>query len=229
MDYCHPCRRHLNGAVTCPGCGTPADVCRAHAESVAAQEAAENADVADSGVSEKPGPARGPRISRKERREQGARKAKRQRRRRNKVVLIGAGLALAAGGLVLAELGTDSSGAPGRHGSSATAEEAATRESTAASATGTPATEATTEASRSSASPSVSTSEKAKEHKKKGTAEPGAPADAGVDRATSAPATTPTRDSRGGTGTPPHRPTTKPHVPSPTPTKTCNRFLWWCS
>ncbi|MGW4566897.1 SCO2400 family protein, partial [Streptomyces sp. NPDC004561] len=25
MDYCHPCQRHLNGALACPGCGTPAD------------------------------------------------------------------------------------------------------------------------------------------------------------------------------------------------------------
>ncbi|XQE88881.1 SCO2400 family protein [Streptomyces microflavus] len=25
MDYCHPCRRHLNGALACAGCGTPAD------------------------------------------------------------------------------------------------------------------------------------------------------------------------------------------------------------
>ncbi|WP_420865634.1 SCO2400 family protein, partial [Streptomyces prasinopilosus] len=25
MDYCHPCRRHLNGALACPGCGTPAE------------------------------------------------------------------------------------------------------------------------------------------------------------------------------------------------------------
>ncbi|MGW4251437.1 SCO2400 family protein, partial [Streptomyces californicus] len=24
MDYCHPCRRHLNGALACAGCGTPA-------------------------------------------------------------------------------------------------------------------------------------------------------------------------------------------------------------
>ncbi|MGW0211379.1 SCO2400 family protein, partial [Streptomyces sp. NPDC003233] len=23
MDYCHPCQRHLNGALACPGCGTP--------------------------------------------------------------------------------------------------------------------------------------------------------------------------------------------------------------
>ncbi|MFJ7999106.1 hypothetical protein ACIQ7D_18430 [Streptomyces sp. NPDC096310] len=25
MDYCHPCRRHLNGALTCAGCGAPAE------------------------------------------------------------------------------------------------------------------------------------------------------------------------------------------------------------
>ncbi|WP_189397220.1 hypothetical protein [Streptomyces sp. FBKL.4005] len=25
MDYCPPCQRHLNGALACPGCGTPAD------------------------------------------------------------------------------------------------------------------------------------------------------------------------------------------------------------
>ncbi|MET8561958.1 hypothetical protein ABZV75_15690, partial [Streptomyces flaveolus] len=24
MNYCLPCQRHLNGALACPGCGTPA-------------------------------------------------------------------------------------------------------------------------------------------------------------------------------------------------------------
>ncbi|MEU0255475.1 hypothetical protein ABZ299_23880, partial [Streptomyces sp. NPDC006184] len=24
MNFCHPCQRHLNGALACPGCGTPA-------------------------------------------------------------------------------------------------------------------------------------------------------------------------------------------------------------
>ncbi|WP_202919620.1 SCO2400 family protein [Streptomyces adustus] len=32
MDYCHSCRRHLNGAFVCPGCGTPADQLRADAD-----------------------------------------------------------------------------------------------------------------------------------------------------------------------------------------------------
>lgn len=30
MDYCHPCRRHLNGALACPGCGAPAQQLRAY-------------------------------------------------------------------------------------------------------------------------------------------------------------------------------------------------------
>ncbi|MFD8551488.1 hypothetical protein ACFV08_07785, partial [Streptomyces fradiae] len=28
MDYCHLCRRHLNGALACAGCGRPAEVVR---------------------------------------------------------------------------------------------------------------------------------------------------------------------------------------------------------
>ncbi|MFD9801221.1 hypothetical protein ACFWW7_20725, partial [Streptomyces sp. NPDC059071] len=28
MDYCHQCRRHLNGALACAGCGTPAEELR---------------------------------------------------------------------------------------------------------------------------------------------------------------------------------------------------------
>ncbi|MGC3000910.1 SCO2400 family protein, partial [Streptomyces sp. G35A] len=36
MDYCHACQRHLNGALACPGCGTPAGALRAYAEEPAA-------------------------------------------------------------------------------------------------------------------------------------------------------------------------------------------------
>ncbi|WP_435323249.1 SCO2400 family protein, partial [Streptomyces cinereoruber] len=28
MDYCHACRRHLNGALACAGCGTPVEELR---------------------------------------------------------------------------------------------------------------------------------------------------------------------------------------------------------
>src|SRR4051794_30044744 len=37
MDYCHACRRHLNGALACPGCGTPVEGLRAEAPRVPAE------------------------------------------------------------------------------------------------------------------------------------------------------------------------------------------------
>ena len=38
MDYCLPCRRHLNGALACPGCGAPVEELRAHAGETAGPE-----------------------------------------------------------------------------------------------------------------------------------------------------------------------------------------------
>ncbi|MCZ4511857.1 hypothetical protein O3Q52_27495, partial [Streptomyces sp. ActVer] len=38
MDYCHPCQRHLNGALACPGCGTSAEACREYAASLEDRE-----------------------------------------------------------------------------------------------------------------------------------------------------------------------------------------------
>ncbi|MEV0476647.1 SCO2400 family protein, partial [Streptomyces prunicolor] len=41
MDYCHPCGRHLNGALACPGCGAsaeaPVESTQAHARAVDAR------------------------------------------------------------------------------------------------------------------------------------------------------------------------------------------------
>ncbi|MEV0258524.1 hypothetical protein AB0H82_30215 [Streptomyces sp. NPDC050732] len=95
MDYCHPCRRHLNGALACPGCGTPAEACREYAQSITAPD-------------EEPA---GPRTPHEERppRTRGRRA---HRRRRRKALLITAGLTLAAGGLSLAELGTEGDSGP---------------------------------------------------------------------------------------------------------------------
>ncbi|NUS30577.1 MAG: hypothetical protein HOV92_41105, partial [Streptomyces sp.] len=39
MDYCLPCRRHLNGALACPGCGTSVEQLRAYATQPAQQHA----------------------------------------------------------------------------------------------------------------------------------------------------------------------------------------------
>ncbi|NEB45375.1 hypothetical protein G3I45_13440, partial [Streptomyces sp. SID339] len=98
MDYCHPCRRHLNGALACPGCGTPAEACREYAQSVAGPH--EEPDAHDGAYEESSPRVRG-------RRKERTRRA--HRRRRRKILFATAGLALAAGGLSLAELGTEGS------------------------------------------------------------------------------------------------------------------------
>jgi hypothetical protein len=91
MDYCHPCRRHLNGAFACPGCGTSAEVCRAYA-------GAPTDDPADpSGEAWGDPDETVPRgRSRRTRRV--------QRRRRRRAAYAGAGLVLAAGALSLAQV-----------------------------------------------------------------------------------------------------------------------------
>ncbi|WP_425585661.1 SCO2400 family protein, partial [Streptomyces viridochromogenes] len=35
MDYCHPCRRHLNGALACPGCGATTEQPHVYADAMA--------------------------------------------------------------------------------------------------------------------------------------------------------------------------------------------------
>ncbi|MEB3965173.1 hypothetical protein OKJ48_33855, partial [Streptomyces kunmingensis] len=83
MDYCHPCRRHLNGALACPGCGTPADAVRAYAEALDAHESADESQTPHDGESARPRSRRRPRRA--------------HRRRRGRILLATAGLALAAG------------------------------------------------------------------------------------------------------------------------------------
>ncbi|MFD5496593.1 hypothetical protein ACFWH4_27755, partial [Streptomyces sp. NPDC127091] len=128
MDYCHPCRRHLNGALACPGCGTPVETLRAHPEASAAPQAAHEEGVPDPEPEPEPHaepePAEGARqpaadapaspeaadeeptegVSRRDR------KAATHRRRRRRSLLIAAGFVLAAGALSLAELGMDAPG-----------------------------------------------------------------------------------------------------------------------
>ncbi|MCC0579747.1 SCO2400 family protein [Streptomyces californicus] len=119
MDYCHPCRRHLNGALACAGCGTPAQALSPWASSEAtgvteatgptpdgAYGTASPADASDvrppsrraTTRASRPG-ARGPRPGARRRAARGG------HRRRGRTVLFGAlGLLLAAGALSLTEL-----------------------------------------------------------------------------------------------------------------------------
>ncbi|WP_455713527.1 SCO2400 family protein [Streptomyces xanthophaeus] len=114
MNYCPACRRHLNGALACAGCGTPAqylmpaapaapDVTAAPyvpygAEDVPAQHST-LADVYADSLVVLSGPGE---------RSPGARRRVAHRRRRRTLLTIGLGLVLAAGGsLAVARMAAD--------------------------------------------------------------------------------------------------------------------------
>ncbi|MET4925782.1 hypothetical protein P3L51_26100 [Streptomyces sp. PSRA5] len=111
MDYCHHCQRHLNGALACAGCGTPAEELRLH------DPAPHEVEVVLAAREPGPEPVRGPRrqrgsrkrkVSRRERREMRAERG--VHRRKGRVVLLTVtGLVLAVGALSLAELALESS------------------------------------------------------------------------------------------------------------------------
>ncbi|MFE5770774.1 hypothetical protein ACFQ7O_20710 [Streptomyces sp. NPDC056485] len=111
MDYCHACRRHLNGALACAGCGTPVEYLPPAAPGVSAAPAApygsERSEAggrpgdpfADSLVVLS-GADRGGRA--------GSRRRATHRRRRRTLLTLGLGLVLAAGGtMVLARIVTE--------------------------------------------------------------------------------------------------------------------------
>ncbi|MGW1022130.1 SCO2400 family protein [Streptomyces sp. NPDC002577] len=229
MDYCHPCRRHLNGALACPGCGTPAEACREYAEALAAQEVADGADDAYEEEAEFDG---GGRRGRRGHRGRASLRARRRRRRRT--LLIGAGLVLAVGGLSLTELGLE---APGDD-QAASAPDAVADDSVDGSPTGASSARpiggevSPSAADRGSAgaSPSASESEKGKKKKKgeedksgDGQSSPGAGSSgaAPTPSATGSTVITPTTSAP--------RPTASAPAPDPEPSQTCTRFLWWCT
>ncbi|MFV5991087.1 hypothetical protein ACNPQM_01130 [Streptomyces sp. NPDC056231] len=132
MDYCHPCQRHLNGALACAGCGTPVEALSHYAtpalsghepdaeraktappvpagrrRSRGAAEPARRGGRARSGGSD--GPAgrqeRGGRGKRRGREGRGVRegRGRRSHRRRGRTALLAVlGVVLAAGALSLA-------------------------------------------------------------------------------------------------------------------------------
>lgn len=132
MDYCYQCRRHLNGALTCAGCGTAAEELRQHTPHAPAQPGAEAADDAghetghetgaetgagagDTGDDEllvaghdrTDGRAEGHDVRTHRRRRTGPRRKRSKRKRRITAGVLG--LVLAAAGLSLAQLAIESS------------------------------------------------------------------------------------------------------------------------
>ncbi|MFF3320417.1 hypothetical protein ACFYV5_33650 [Streptomyces sp. NPDC003035] len=145
MDYCHQCRRHLNGALACAGCGTPVEELRYEtpqpapravaAERVAYVEPGERGEPGGRAEREEPpaehvyelDPLEPPRTAapggRAARRvaasgRSGTRRNRRARSRKGRNVLVGTlGLVLAAGTLSMAKLAL----APPGEGGAATA------------------------------------------------------------------------------------------------------------
>ncbi|MFH9293635.1 hypothetical protein [Streptomyces sp. NPDC017520] len=137
MDYCHPCRRHLNGALACAGCGTPAEALGPFAVPTPDVRDASGGAAPPDGTAAPAGEGSPRRDARRDARRAARRDARldarryaggrpdgrpdgrpasRRRargghRRRGRAVLLGAlGLLLAAGALSLAELARE----PGR-------------------------------------------------------------------------------------------------------------------
>lgn len=103
MDYCHPCQRHLNGALACAGCGTPADALVPYAVTGAsghsAEPAAETLEASGSAGHRRRG------------RGDARRRGRRAHRRRGRALLLTAtGVVLALGALSLAELAMEPDG-----------------------------------------------------------------------------------------------------------------------
>ncbi|MFF9689388.1 hypothetical protein [Streptomyces sp. NPDC014623] len=104
MDYCHPCRRHLNGALACAGCGTPADALVPYAVADLSGRGVEpvGETLVSSGSAGHRGRARGT-----------ARRRPGHRRRGRALLLTVAGAVLALGALSLAELAIEPGGDSG--------------------------------------------------------------------------------------------------------------------
>src|SRR5688572_21851333 len=101
MNYCHACRRHLNGALACAGCGTPAEYLIPDA--YVAVPAAGPPAAGPPPVEPPPAPADVFAdslvvLSAPDGRRAGARRRATHRRRRRTVLSIGLGLLIAVGG-----------------------------------------------------------------------------------------------------------------------------------
>ncbi|MEV6261859.1 hypothetical protein AB0M42_14055 [Streptomyces sp. NPDC051784] len=110
MDYCHPCRRHLNGALACAGCGTPADALAPCAVGgPTGLDAGSGSETVE--VSGGAGHRRRPRGSAAGR--SRGRRRNGHRRRGRALLLSVVGVVLALGALSLAELAMEPEGGSG--------------------------------------------------------------------------------------------------------------------
>lgn len=246
MDYCHPCGRHLNGALACAGCGTPVEELRHHSPSAPEPEHVHELDV----VSE-PADASGPRRSRRQSAPRRKPAGRRARKRRGRKVLLGTvGLVLAAGALSLAELAIEGSGDDGAATAvreqpiaasdtpEATAPEDAPEgpdqvKGPAVTKSGSPGPGKT----RGGEGPEGEGGGSAGEDSEGDGPKPSASGPAGDGTPSASSSGDPEAPGEpGGSGGPPSDPGATeppgqqdpPPPPEPTPTETCKRWLFWC-
>lgn len=116
MNYCHACRRHLNGALACAGCGTPAEYL-IPAASGAAPPAAPVAETPYSGPPTALAEVFADSLvvlSESNERRPGARRRATHRRRRRTVLSLSLGLLIAVGGsMAVARMATEESAPTG--------------------------------------------------------------------------------------------------------------------
>lgn len=211
MDYCYACRRHLNGAYSCPGCGTPADQLKLPQVG----ETAQLPVIVDDG--DEPG---GPPLPGGGRAAARGRQRRRSRSRQQRAAVYGVGLVAVLGALGMLSMAALSGGDSG-----GTTPSAPVVHVTHHRPTGTAAPDAT-----GSTAPHKGNSPGDGHPSRSPTATPGtssatpptAPA------TTTGPPATTTGAPPSTTGAPP--PTSPPTTPSahPSPSPTCKHVLWWC-
>lgn len=237
MDYCHPCRRHLNGALVCAGCGTPADEVPQPPVDRPRRPGSVQGFTADAGEGEvmelaQLSPRRA--SARRDASTPSRAAARRSRAGRGRKALLGGvGLALVAGAFGFSELSDDGGGA-------ATAVKEETRTETE------PAPEPSTEGeppkqpaevierpvasgARLSQRPTDPTG-RIRTERGGGPSMTGPASRSAVSPSppTPAPRKPSATASPSGSGKPGRPRISPPPLPEPTPSESCERFLWWC-
>ncbi|MGW4199578.1 SCO2400 family protein [Streptomyces sp. NPDC004726] len=255
MDFCHQCRRHLNGALACAGCGTPAEELRQRSPGPPEGDRVFELDVVSAPVTGPTGSARGVQAAPRRAGRKAPPHARDNRRRAagrgGRIVVIGSlGLALAAGALGIAEVVLD-----GGDGAATSVKEDTDTESAPAPAP--------TDQPRTSDSPAGVTERPTGSPGSRDSVRPvnpssrnGPPGTApaarpGTPRPTTTSAVTPPVAKPSASTSPtassppaetedpeepdepwdprdPRKPRALPRNPAPTPVETCERFLWWC-
>lgn len=223
MNYCYACRRHLNGAFSCPGCGTPADRLAPPAVGETAQLPAIGGDGDGDGFADD-APYGGGRAARRlAARGQAAHRARRGRQR---ATVYGIGAIAVVGAAAMLSVAALSGGSSS-DGTPATPLDhnppAPTSGDTSADGSGGGPDQAAPsggpQTSSSSATPSTSPSTSGSASP---TATPGSPSTPAVPVTGSISPKPPSRTPTRAPSTPP------PTSASPSPSQTCQQVLWWC-